>query len=501
MDLNVTFSKKPSKTADAAILCFYSGPEPCAANESLNYTLAGFVDHALAKAKSFKGKHGQAEVFLAPEGSPYGFVVFLGLGDRAKLNAVEAEKAGGKLYAALADKNIKTVEIYADFGADNAATIYAHFAAGMALRSYRFDAYKTKKTDEDRPGGVESVNIILPVSDEAAALYGVQAKIIEGVFLARDLVNEPPNVLYPESYARRIKAELKPLGVEVEILDEKKMKKLGMGAILAVGQGSCRPPRLVIMHWRGDKKNKDRPLAFVGKGITFNTGGISIKPAQGMEEMKMDMGGSAAVVGMIKALALGKSTANVVGVVALAENMPSSKAYRPSDIVTSYSGKTIEVLNTDAEGRVVLADALSYVQDKYAPGLIIDLATLTGAMIVALGHEYCGTFSTDDELWEKLRKASDLTDEKLWRMPLDEAWKKEMESPNADIQNIAKSGRDAGSCTAAGFLWSFIDGDTPWAHLDIAGVAWIKGDRPVTPKFGTGFGVRLLERFVADNYE
>jgi len=278
------------------------------------------------------------------------------------------------------------------------------------------------------------------------------------------------------------------------------MRKLGMGALLAVGQGSDNASRVVLMRWKGDKDNTESPLAFVGKGVTFDTGGISLKPGAGMEEMKMDMGGSAAVVGLMKSLALRKSKANVIGIVGLVENMPSARAYRPADIITSYSGKTIEVLNTDAEGRLVLADILSYVQDIYKPKLVIDLATLTGAILVALGHEYCGTYSTDDELWEQLNEAGKGTDEKLWRMPLAEVWKKDVGGTISDVQNMSKS-KGAGSCTAAGFLSHFIDDDMKWVHMDIAGTAWVKSDKDTVPKYGTGFGVRVLDRFVAENYE
>ncbi|PCI54860.1 MAG: leucyl aminopeptidase [Alphaproteobacteria bacterium] len=370
----------------------------------------------------------------------------------------------------------------------------------LALRSYKFELYQSPD-EEDEKTVLSRAHFVLFESDVANDLYAVQACVNQGVFLARDLVNEPPNVLYPDSYAKRIKEQLKPLGVEIEILDEKKMRKLGMGAILAVGQGSDNPPRMVIMRWNGDKASTDAPLAFVGKGVTFDTGGISLKPGPGMEDMKMDMGGSAAVVGLMKSLALRDAKVNVVAIVGLAENMPSARAYRPADIITSYAGKTIEVLNTDAEGRLVLADALSYVQKIYKPSLIIDLATLTGAMLIALGHEYCGTFVTDDALWEQMERAGKASDEKLWRMPLDKVWKKDMEGTISDTQNMAKSGRWAGSCTAAGFLWHFIDDDTPWAHMDIAGTAWIKTDKDIAPKYGTGFGVRVLDRFVAENYE
>ena len=501
MTPKITFSKTAAKQAQAAIVCFYEGREPTPAVASLNYEIQGFLDHALTKAKGFKGKFGQTEILMLGEKSPYGYAVLLGLGKREDLSRVQAEKLGGKLYAALCARAIKSAEFFMDNEAPAAADHAAHIASGFCLRSYKFEHYKTPKPEDERDDLPESLNTVIFDEATASAAYKQLSCVNEGVFLARDLVNEPPNVLYPDVYARRIKDQLKPLGVEVEILDEKKMAKLGMGALLAVGQGSDWPPRLVIMRWRGDKKNTDAPLCFVGKGVTFDTGGISLKPGPGMEEMKMDMGGSAAVVGLMKSLALRKSKANVVGLVGIVENMPSGRAYRPADILKSYSGKTIEVLNTDAEGRLVLADVLSYAQDEFKPRLIIDLATLTGAMIVALGHEYCGTFSTDDALWAQLERASKATEEKLWRMPLDDLWKKEMEGTVTDVQNMAKSGRDAGSCTACGFLWHFIKDGLPWVHMDIAGTAWIKSDRDITPKFGTGFGVRVLDRFVSDNYE
>ncbi len=501
MSVTISFSKAPLKTAEAAVLCFYEGKESSGSIGSLNYEFHGFIDHVLGKSRSFSGKFGQVEILIAPENAPYDYVILLGCGKREKLSAVEAEKLGGKLCAALEKSNIQSLEFYADNEILMSGEMSASLAAGIVLRSYRFDRYQSKKPDDEGKKYLREAHFVVFEADAAQRQYTCLKAVNEGVFFARDLVNEPPNELYPDAYAKRIKAELKPLGVEVEILDEKKMKKLGMGALLAVGQGSDAPPRMVIMRWSGDKACSDAPLAFVGKGVTFDTGGISLKPGPGMEEMKMDMGGSAAVVGLMIALARRKAKVNVVGVVGLVENMPSARAYRPADIITSYAGKTIEVLNTDAEGRLVLADALSYVQDIYKPSLIVDLATLTGAMIVALGHEYCGTFVTDDGLWEQMEKAGRDTDEKLWRMPLDEAWKKEMEGSITDVQNMAKSGRDAGSCTAAGFLHHFIAPDVPWAHMDIAGTAWIKTERDIVPKYGTGFGVRLLNRFVMDHYE
>lgn len=501
MTLEIFFSKSPHKNAECAILCFYDDKEPSSAISALNYEFHGYVDHVIGKSKTFKGKFGQTEILMLPEDSPYSYVVLLGMGEKDKLNDVQAEKLGGKLFAALDGKNIESAEFYFDNELKGGSELAAHIATGMVSRSYTFELYQSKKPEDERKKPLSEVHFVLFDSNVAQDLYEEQACVLSGTFLARDLVNEPPNELYPDVYAKRIKDELKPLGVEIEILDEKKMKKLGMGALLAVGQGSDNAPRMVIMRWKGDKTNTDAPLAFVGKGVTFDTGGISLKPGPGMEDMKMDMGGSAAVVGLMKALAKRKAKANVIGVVGLVENMPSARAYRPADIVKSYSGKTVEVLNTDAEGRLVLADALSYVQDVYKPSLIIDLATLTGAMMIALGHEYCGTFATCDALWEQLDHAGKKTDERVWRMPLDEVWKKDMEGTISDVQNMAKSGRWAGSCTAAGFLWHFIEKDTPWAHMDIAGTAWIKSDRDITPKYGTGYGVRILDRFVSENYE
>ncbi len=500
MTLEISFSKAPYKNSEAAVICFYDNKEPSKFVESLNYELNGFVDHVLEKSKSFKGKTGEIEILMLPSGSPYAYAVLLGCGQKDELNNLEAERLGGKLLVALEAKKIESIEFFADNELDDSGILMAHLAAGLELRSYKFEQYKSVDLDEEKCE-VTSVHFVLFDSDIAQDIYDVQACINEGVFLARDLVNEPPNELYPDTYAKRIKTQLKPLGVEVEILDEKKMKKLGMGALLAVGQGSDNAPRMVIMRWKGNKASTAPPLAFVGKGVTFDTGGISLKPGAGMEDMKMDMGGSAAVVGLMKSLALRKAKVNVVAIVGLVENMPSARAYRPADIIKAYNGKTIEVLNTDAEGRLVLADALSYVQEVYKPEIVIDLATLTGAIIMALGHEYCGTFSNDDELWSNMDRAGATTDEKLWRMPLDKVWKEQMDGSISDIQNMAKSKCGAGSATAAGFLWNFIEKDTKWAHMDIAGTAWTKADKDITPKYGTGFGVRVLDRFIADNYE
>ncbi len=504
MTIDITFSKTAKKKADAVVICFYKDKEPTKAVTTVKKSLgAAVVNRALEISKGFNGKHGQVEITLLPDGSPYNYLIFLGFGDKDKLDTVAAEKAGGKLYAAMSAAKIQSAELYANDDIEEVQhEIEARLVAGALLRSYSFEIYKSKKDDDEDPEiKPESLNVVSLLKDEAEAAYQTQKAIVDGVFMARDLVNEPPNVLFPYAYADRIIRELRPLGVDVEVFDQKKLEKLGLGAMLAVGQGSAKPPCMVIMHWKGSGNIYKSPLALVGKGVTFDTGGISLKPGAGMGDMKMDMGGSAAVVGTMKALALRKAKTNVIGVVGLVENMPSDRAYRPADIVKSYSGKMVEVLNTDAEGRLVLADALSYVQKNYKPRAIVNLATLTGAMIVALGHEYCGTFSNNDELWEQIDEAGKQTDDKVWRMPLDEVFKKEMESDTADLQNLAKCGRDAGSCTAAGFLWAFIEDDIPWAHMDIAGTAWIKKDRDISPKYGTGFGVRLLDRMISNHYE
>jgi leucyl aminopeptidase len=342
------------------------------------------------------------------------------------------------------------------------------------------------------------------VGDPAAARrdFADMEKVAEGVFFTRDLVSEPANVIFPKSLAAEAK-KLTKLGVKVQVLGIAEMRKLGMGALLGVGQGSAHESQLLIMRWDGagtrGKGKAAAPVAFVGKGVTFDTGGISIKPAANMEDMKWDMGGAGAVIGAMRALAGRKAKANVIGVCALVENMPSGTAQRPGDIVTSMSGQTIEVINTDAEGRLVLADALWYVQEKFKPRAIVDLATLTGAIIIALGHEYAGLFANDDKLSEKLTAAGTAVGEGLWRLPLGDAYDKAIDSDAADMKNVGN--RAGGSITAAQFLQRFIKKGTPWAHLDIAGVAWASKGKSTVPKGGTGFGVRLLDRFVADTYE
>jgi leucyl aminopeptidase len=372
----------------------------------------------------------------------------------------------------------------------------AAVASGVRLRAYRFDRYKTKKKDGDN--GALRAQISIAVEDVAAArrAFAGTGHVVDGVVLARELVNEPPNVLYPEEFAKRA-GELRKLGVIVETLDVKAMTKLGMGALLGVAQGSARPGRTVIMRWNGGKRG-DAPVAFVGKGVCFDTGGISIKGAANMEEMKGDMGGAACVVGLMHALAARKAKVNAVGAIGLVENMPDGNAQRPGDIVTSMSGQTIEIINTDAEGRLVLADVLWHVAKKFKPKFMVDLATLTGAIMVALGTEHAGLFSNNDELAERLVKAGIDTGERVWRMPLAPEYDKLIDSQFADMKNTG--GRYGGSITAAQFLQRFVD-NTPWAHLDIAGTAMGAPKTEINQSWGSGFGVRLLERLVADHYE
>ncbi len=389
------------------------------------------------------------------------------------------------------DKNIKNINI---LGTSVSDKIITEFAYGYELKSYTFNKYKSKKNDLE-----QSINFSVKNEKLIKSKYKNYSSIKEGVFLARDLVSEPPNVLNPKKYTEEI-SKLKKLGLKVEILNEKQMKKLGMNSLLGVGQGSENESFMVIIKWNGAKSNFGKPLAFVGKGVCFDTGGISLKPARFMEEMKYDMGGSAVVVGLMKSLALRKAKVNAIGVVGLVENMPDGNAQRPGDIVKSYSGKTIEVLNTDAEGRLVLADALTYTEKKFNPKFIIDLATLTGAIIMALGEEYAGLFSNNDKISKELYEIGNDINEKVLRLPLHKNYDKLMNSAYADVQNINYAG-GAGSITAAQFLQRFIIKNTPWVHLDIAGMAFSKKAASLNSGGATGFGVRLLNDLVKKHYE
>jgi len=449
-----------------------------------------------AQTNQFKGKNGATLDILAPQGLKAKRLIVVGAGKLAELKEKDFLKLGGTVAGKLR-AGTKTVTIVAELpkvtmSADQAAAI----ATGIRLRAYTFDRYKTKKKDGEETALRASVSIA--VDDVAAArkAFAPNAHLVEGVITARDLVNEPPNVLFPVEFARRA-AQLRKLGVVVDVLDVNAMKKLGMGALLGVAQGSTQPGRTVIMRWNGGKKG-DQPVAFIGKGVCFDTGGISIKPAGSMEDMKGDMGGAACVVGLMQALAARKAKANVVGAIGLVENMPDGNAQRPGDIVTSMSGQTIEIINTDAEGRLVLADVLWYVAKKFKPKFMVDLATLTGAIMVALGTEYAGLFSNNDELAERLMKVGLATGERVWRMPLGPEYDKQIDSQFADMKNTGT--RNGGSITAAQFLQRFVDG-TPWAHLDIAGTAMGAPKTEINQSWGSGFGVRLLDRLVAEHYE
>jgi leucyl aminopeptidase len=451
-----------------------------------------------AQAESFKGKRGTALVLPAPHGLSASRLVVVGAGVADKLEPNEVLKLGGSAMGKV-PASARQVTMLAELpgkglGAEQAADL----AMGARLRAYSFDLYKTKRTDDEEKPVAKSVSIA--VADVAAArkAYAPREAIAEGVVIARNLVNEPANILYPGEFARRASV-LKKQKVAVEVLDVAAMKKLGMNALLGVGQGSAHDSRMVVMRWNGGKKG-EAPVAFVGKGVCFDTGGISIKPAGGMEDMKGDMAGAACVVGLMHALARRKAKVNAVGVIGLVENMPDGNAQRPGDIVKSMSGQTIEIINTDAEGRLVLADALWYTATRFKPKFMVDLATLTGAIIVALGHEHAGLFSNDDKLAERVTKAGLETGEPVWRMPLGKEYDKMIDSKFADVKNTGGS-RWAGAITAAQFLQRFVRDNTPWAHLDIAGAGFDSRQTEINKSWGSGWGVRLLDRMTADHYE
>ena len=472
-------------------------------NENLDFKVESkiFSAQTLAKIKvylknlKFKKKKEKIISFDISEKNKVLFIIV-----KEKLVSNNFEELGANFYSFIKTNKIDKVNLYADtlksFKSYKKNTeLILNFIHGFNLKSYSFDKYKTQNKNI-------FYFLLKIISSEKTLLnnnYFRYKAIESGVFQTRDLVSEPPNILYPKKYVEIIK-KLSSFGLKIQIYNESKMKKLGMHALLGVGQGSINESFLVTMEWRGNKKSKDKPLAFVGKGVCFDTGGISLKPARFMEEMKYDMAGSAVVVGLLKTLALRKAKVNAVGVVGLVENMPGGNAQRPGDIVKSYSGKTIEVLNTDAEGRLVLSDALSFAEKKFKPKFIIDLATLTGAIIVSLGEEYAGLFSNNDDLSNKIFEVSKKIGEKVWRLPLNENYNKLMDSTVADVQNINYSG-GAGSITAAQFLQRFIINKTPWAHLDIAGMAFSKKASNLNPKGATGFGVRLLNKLIEEHYE
>jgi leucyl aminopeptidase len=489
--LDITFAKPALPRSGALVLLVHEGEPPFGVWQQADEATGGAIARAFAVAE-FKGGKGKICTLLAP-GAGLSRVVAVGLGKPADLSALVLNEAGGHAVAAVLPEPVAAIAT-----GPLQPTYAAEVALGASLRAYRFDKYRTKEMSEDMP---KLAKLTLLTSDPARARSGWEPLqgVAKGVSLSRDLISEPPNVLNPAEMADRCK-RLTELGLKVKVLGPREMGRLGFGALLAVAQGSANEPRMVVMQWHGASGNgrKNRPVAFIGKGVTFDTGGISIKPAGGMEDMKWDMAGAGAVVGLMVALAARKARVAAVGLVGLVENMPSGTAQRPGDVVKSYSGQTIEVINTDAEGRLVLADVLWYCQQKYDPRFMVDLATLTGAMVVALGHEYAGMFSNDDALAQNLSVAGQATDEKVWRFPLDDAYDRLIRSDIADMKNVG--GRPAGSISAAQFIKRFAN-DKPWAHLDIAGVAWSTKDAPCIPKGATAFGVRLLDRLIALHYE
>ncbi len=466
----------------------------CIENQALA-GLAATVDAACdgaisraAAAAEFAGKKGQTCVVLAP-GAGLQRVVLVGVGKPEDHTLRGMEEAGGVAASALARDATAAV------AADGMPAEHATAAAlGAMLRSYRFDKYRTKEPDDAKPK-LERLTVLTDDVDAATAGFPAVRAVADGAKLARDLISEPPNVLNPAEMAERCRP-LAELGVTVEILGPAELEEKGFGALLGVSQGSVNEPRVVVMQWNGGTPGEP-PVCAVGKGVTFDTGGISIKPAAGMGDMKWDMAGAGAVVGLMAAVAGRKARANVVGIVGLTENMPSGSAQRPGDVVRSLSGQTIEVLNTDAEGRLVLADVIWYAESRFNPAITVDFATLTGAVIVALGHEHAGLFSNDDTLATRLLAAGQAANEPVWRMPLGDAYDKLIRSDIADMKNIG--GRPAGAIIGAQFIQRFVRG--PWAHLDIAGTAWSTKDTATIPKGATAFGLRLLDRLIADHYE
>lgn len=491
MTLKINF-QTPS-TQKTLCLGVYEENQMPLATQTWDKALKEILSQSIKNSK-FKGKLNQTLTVASPDGMQ---VTLIGLGKKSEQNEKQWQKIGSSLLSALEASSTGegAVEIHSLEECDN-ARVAANLALGALLKSWRFEKYFTKKTPEEL-FSAKKLSVLTPDPEAAEKAFNPLAQIAEGVFLTRTVVTEPGNVMTPESLSK-IAESLKNNGIKVDVLEESELKKLGMNALLGVGQGSDKETKLVVMHWEGGSTN-EAPLAFIGKGVTFDTGGISIKPAANMEEMKYDMAGAGVVIGLLKTLALRKAKVNAVGVIGLVENMPSGSAQRPGDVVTSMSGQTIEVINTDAEGRLVLADALWYTQNRFKPQVMVDLATLTGAIVICLGMERAGLFSSDKDLAKKLIDAGEKVDELLWPLPLDEAYDKDINSDIADMKNVG-SGRGAGSITAAKFLQRFTN-NVPWAHLDIAGVTWAQKELPLCAKGATAFGVRLLNQFVAENYE
>ncbi len=501
--LSIAFTRAALPETGALALLLPEGAGLAGMAAELDRSCGGALTRAFAAAK-FTGKKGTSCTVLAPGGG-LARVVAVGLGNPEGMTAYLVEEAGGTAAVSMANEDHAAIAT-GDLAPEHAASA----AMGAVLRSYRFDKYRTKEKAEDKPK-LTGLSVLCADPAATATAWAPMEAVANGVALARNLVSEPPNVLFPEEMANRCLA-LEELGVKVEVFGPKEMDKLGFGMLMGVSLGSATEPRMVVMRWNGSGGGKGKgkkgepksngsaakPIAFIGKGVTFDTGGISIKPAGGMEDMKWDMAGAGAVIGAMAALAGRKAKVDVVGLVGLVENMPSSTAQRPGDVVTSYSGQTVEIINTDAEGRLVLGDVLWYCQERFQPAFMVDLATLTGGIIVSLGHEYAGLFSNDDDLAQKLMATGTAWGEKLWRMPLGDAYDKMLKSEIADMKNVG--GRPGGSISAACFIQRFTNG-VPWAHLDIAGTAWSSKDSPTVPKGATAFGVRLIDRLVAEHYE
>ena len=494
--MQIAFPATADATPHALVVLAGPGGAMSPAAAAADAASGGQIAKALTAAR-FDGEAAALVEVLAPAGVAATRVIVAGTGPTEGANAATFEKIGGAIAAHLqsSGETRASVDLNGVTAAVPLAEAAAHLAHGAALRSYRFDKYRTTMKDKAKP---TLVAFDVLGATGAEALYAERAAIAGGVVRTRDLVSEPANIIYPESFVASV-ADLEKLGIELTILDEPAMRALGMGALLGVAQGSVRPPRILAMRWNGTGKTDVKPVVFVGKGVTFDTGGISIKPAAGMEDMKWDMGGAGAVAGAMHALAARKAKAHVIGVVGLVENMPDGNAQRPGDVVTSMNGQTVEVINTDAEGRLVLCDAIWWAQEQFAPEVVVDLATLTGAIIISLGHEYAGMFANDDGLAAQLQKAGESCGERLWRMPIGDAYDKLIDSPIADIKNVGP--REGGSITAAQFIKRFVKPGVKWAHLDIAGVVWAAKAGALHDKGATGYGVRLLDRFIAENYE
>jgi leucyl aminopeptidase len=497
--MQVSFVKPGLPDGGSYVVACADGEKLSGAAAQVDKKTKGALSKA-ASATRFTGAKGQMVELLAPAGMDCDRVILAGLGKAADIKAATYEAVGGAVAAKLLTSGEKTVTFAVDapeksaMSADEAA---ARIALGARLRSYRFDAYRTTQKKTDKPT-LSKIVVAAPDAGEARKYWKTLDAVLNGVTFTRDLVTEPPNILTPVEFAKRARA-LEDHGVKIEVLGVKEMTKLGMGSLLGVGQGSRAESQLLIMEWRGAADRNAAPALFVGKGVTFDTGGISIKPAAGMEAMKYDMAGAGAVAGAMLTLAQRKARANVIGICGLVENMPDGNAQRPSDVVKSMSGQTIEVLNTDAEGRLVLADAIWYGQDRYKPHSIVDLATLTGAIRISLGLKIAGLFANNDALAAQLTAAGEAVGERLWRMPMGDEFDKQIDSPIADMKNIGGGGF-GGSITAAQFIQRFVN-KLPWAHLDIAGTAWADDANSVQPKGATAYGVRLLNELVAANFE